>query len=289
MRRISPLGKFVIPQKWKHAGLVLSSAGQEASCDVVGDPCIVWDEEASLWRMFLFHSPPGHGQAVCDVISSRGPSRWDYLGPLSFKNPSDLLGGATHKPFVVMLPDGTNRAAKVDGHYWLLCVSNYHGHKVIQRAFATRLAGPWILETGTLIGLGEPDSFDGNHTDAVTGYYFEELQEFFYFYMGYPQAPQEHRASSPYGSAQCLAVQGRLEARVRKLGVILPPCSQEGHWASGWIGGMQIFPGKQHRWKLPQPLPSGPAPRGTASQPGRLRLQRLEASQLGLEMLPRTH
>jgi hypothetical protein len=231
---------------------------------VVGDPCVVWDDEATLWRMFLFHDPPGHGQAVARTSAGSGPFRWDFLGPIPFVNPSALLGGATHKPFVVMRPDGANHAAKVDGRYWLLTVSFSGGHKVIQRAFAKRLAGPWTLEEGPLLDLGDTDAFDGNHLDAVSGYYFESQQEFHYHYMAYPLAPQRP-GHSPFGSAQALAVQGRQEPRPRKLGLILPPSTLPGHWASGWVGGLQIMPGAQHRWiGLANASPSPPHP----SHPG---------------------
>src|SRR5439155_19161711 len=56
------------------------------------------------------------------------------------------------------------------------------------------------------------------------------------------------RSVSPLGSAQAVAVQRVGDDSVRKLGEVLPPCQTAGHWASGWVGGLQILPGKTHRW-----------------------------------------
>lgn len=198
--------------------------------------------------MVLFYNPPGHGQAVCRSRTEVGPGRWEFLGPLPFVNPQDLLGGGTHKPVFVMLADQPNVAACIAGRYWLLLVSyGSGGHKVIQRAHAPQLAGPWTVEAGPLIGLGTGDDFDAKHTDAVTGYYFPERQELLYFYMGYPLTAQP-RAISPYGSAQAVAVQRVGEPQARKLGPVLPPCQQAGHWAAGWVGGLQLLPGRDYRW-----------------------------------------
>jgi hypothetical protein len=51
---------FEIPTRWEHGGLVLGRPNQGAGAEVLGDPCIVWDEKISGWRMVLFCSPPGH-------------------------------------------------------------------------------------------------------------------------------------------------------------------------------------------------------------------------------------
>lgn len=239
--------RYDIPRSWRRCGLVLARDTSATTCSVAGDPCIVWDEEISGWRMVLFFSPPGHGQAICRTPADIGPGRWEFLGPLPFSNPTDLLGGTTHKPFILMEAHQPNRAARIAGRYWLLGVSVRAGHKVVQRASAERLAGPWTVEKGTLLDLGPAGAFDAKHVDAVTGYYFPERGEILYFYMGYPVAPQE-RQVSPYGSAQAVAVQSVGGATVRTLGPILPPCQQAGHWASGWVGGLQLLPGARHPW-----------------------------------------
>jgi len=230
---------------------------------VAGDPCIVWDEEVSGWRMFLFYAPPGHGHAVCSDPMARGP--WELKGPLAFANPEALLGGGTHKPYVVMEAHHPNRAARIEGRYSLVTVSYIEGHKVVQQAWAERLSGPWKLEEGALIGLGERDEFDAKHADAVSGFYFPERGEILYFYMGYPEVAQRRRVS-PLGSAQGAAIQRVGEAQARKIGVVLPPREEPGHWAGGWVGGLQLLPGKEHRWiGLANASPTAPSASDTAA------------------------
>ncbi|HOF88020.1 MAG TPA: hypothetical protein PLZ36_07940 [Armatimonadota bacterium] len=49
-----------------------------------------------------------------------------------------------------------------------------------------------------------------------------------------------------------------------KQGIILPPCQQSGHWASGWVGGLQLFPGTSHRWiAVLNASPTAPDPTDT--------------------------
>ncbi len=235
------------PAVWIRNGLVLSRAPFGEGSEVVGDPCIVWDSDANAWRMFLFYEPPGHGTTLSGSDDPQAGD-WEHVTPLDFQNPDALLGG-THKPFIVMDPARPNHAALVDGRYWLVTVS-HDGRardKRVQRAWATTLAGPWTLEHGDLIPRGEGDDFDANHVDAVSGYWFDALDSFVYYYMGYPARPQPS-ALSPLGSSIGVAVQGRGDDTVTKLGPVLRPTERVDHWASGWLGGMQIFPGTTSRW-----------------------------------------
>lgn len=236
-------GDFAIPRTWTRHGVVLPRQSKDHG--VSGDPCIVWDEAIQGWRMVLFYDPPGHAQAICTNRDNLGGGQWKLEGPLPVTNP-DAVGGF-HKPFIVMDPEHANQPAKVDGRYWLLVVSFKDGHKQVQRAWAEKLAGPWTFESQAIIPVGAENDFDAKHTDAVTGYYFPERKEFLYFYMGYPRHAQP-RQISPYGSAQAVAVQKLGEPVATKLGVILEPCQQAGHWASGWVGGLQLLRGAQHRW-----------------------------------------
>ena len=142
-------------------------------------------------------------------------------GPLPFTNPGALLGGGTHKPYVVMEAHHPNRAARIEGRYSLVTVSWLEGHKVIQQAWAERLSGPWTLAEAPLIGLGARDEFDAKHADAVTGFFFPERNEILYFYMGYPEVAQPRRRS-PLGSAQGAAIQRVGGPQARKIGVVLP-------------------------------------------------------------------
>jgi hypothetical protein len=238
---------FEIPQAWRRSGLIIQKSMNGPGSSVVGDPCIVRDDEIDGWRMFLFFSPPGCGHAICPKGLEPGPGHWKLEGPLAFTNPKDLCGGSTHKPYVVMDAFHPNHAAKIDNHFRLLTVSWQAGHKVVQQCTAEKLAGPWTVQAEPLIVPGPVGDFDAKHIDAVTGFHFPERSEILYFYMGYPLRPQTRRVS-PLGSAQAVAVQSSKGGNVRKLGQVLPPCQTPRHWASGWVGGLQILPGKSHRW-----------------------------------------
>lgn len=134
----------------------------------------------------------------------------------------------------------------------------------MQRAHAERLAGPWTIEKGILIDIGSGNDFDAKHVDAVSGFHFADRAEILYFYMGYPASPQS-RTISPYGSAQAVAVQGDRESRVEKHGIVLPPCQRVGHWASGWVGGLQLLPGTEHKWiAVVNASPTAPQPKDGA-------------------------
>ncbi len=237
--------RISIPTEWRRCGLAVGRRQTDAGESVAGDPCIVWDEEVNGWRMFLFYAPPGHAQAICRDPLAKGP--WSLEGPLPFANPEAVLGGHTHKPYVVMDAHHPNRAARIGGRYGLVTVSHLEGHKLIQQAWAERLCGPWTLVDSPLIGLGARGEFDAKHADAVSGFYFPERNEILYFYMGYPETAQPRRVS-PLGSAQGAAIQRLGEPQAEKIGIVLPPCELPGHWARGWVGGLQLLPGRQHRW-----------------------------------------
>jgi hypothetical protein len=254
--------KLTIPKSWVRKGVLLERQKNEHSSSVCGDPCIVWDDTIQGWRMVLFYQPPGHAQAVCLNRDDVGPGQWKFKGPLPVSNP-DKVGGF-HKPFIVMNPYHANQPAKINNRYCLLLVSFNGGHKQVQRAWSEKLAGPWTFEPDPIIPPGAEDNFDGKHTDAVTGYYFPERKEFLYFYMGYP-AKSQSRKISPFGSAQAVATQKLDDKTVTKLGVILEPCQQAGHWASGWVGGLQLLRGSEHRWiAVVNASPTAPDPHNQA-------------------------
>ncbi len=253
---------LTIAKRWTHMGAILPRGGPAVG-GVVGDPCVVWDDDINGWRMFLFVEKPGVGEAIC-LSDNVGPGSWQYLGPLRFTNPQDILGGYTHKPYVIQDAFHPNRAACIDGKHYLVSVSyvleNGVPHKVVQQAYAISLAGPWTVEKTPLINIGEQSQFDGKHIDAVSGFYFEDRHEILYFYMGYPAVAQNY-ALSPFGSAQAVAVQQLRDKHATKLAVVLPPSDVAGHWASGYIGGLQIFPGKEHKWiALANASPTPPKP-----------------------------
>ena len=233
-----------LPLAFERRGLVLAGDPDGLGAFVVGDPCIVRDEQAGVWRMFLFALPPGHAQALCNGDPTDA-SAWRLEGPLELINPDAMVEGA-FKPFVVLDPELSGRAATIDGRYALLFVTD-HRRKVIQRAWADSLGGPWTIEPGVLIPCGTGGDFDAKHVDAVSAYYFRARGEILYFYMGYPERAQPV-SSSPFGSAQAAAVEKVGSSRVTKLGPVLRPCEQRGHWASGWVGGLQLIRGRDHAW-----------------------------------------
>lgn len=233
---------------------------------VMGDPCIVRDDEAGLWRMFLFALPPGHAHAVCEGDPA-DPAAWHLLGPLEFTNPQVLGDEAAFKPFVVSQAHSPGEPALIGGRYALLIGTN-HRAKVIRRAWSPSLGGPWTLEGQVLIDRGRYEDFDARHVDAVSGYFFPERNELLYFYMGYPSCAQPYRLSA-FGSAQAAAAELLGGDGVRKLGPVLPPSSRPGHWASGWVGGLQLLPGREHRWigvANASPTPPDPADTGLAAE-----------------------
>jgi len=238
---------MVLGAKWQRQGLVLCRAADGMGSHVVGDPCIVWDDEYHTWRMFLFFSPPGCGDTLCEDPNRAGGGDWQAPQPLSFVNPEAICSGYAHKPFIVQDPYRPNHAARIGGMFCLLIVSRVDGHKVVQQAWSASLAGPWKVDPAVLIPCGEAGEFDSKHVDAVTGFFFEDRQEILYFYMGYPDQPQD-RNISPMGSAQGAALRSVSGTSVCKLGEILPPRQSPHHWASGWVGGLQLLPGKTHRW-----------------------------------------
>jgi hypothetical protein len=78
-------GGFAIPSAWTRRGVVLPR--QRSDQGVSGDPCIVWDEAISGWRMVLFYDPPGHAQAICTNQADLGQGQWKLEGPLPVTNP----------------------------------------------------------------------------------------------------------------------------------------------------------------------------------------------------------
>ncbi len=259
MAKNEPRTSVTIPQAWRRAGLVLAK-NTDGDCSLVmGDPCIVRDEAAGGYRMFLFALPPGHGQALCVDGDPIRPGSWRWDGPLVFDNPRALLGESAYKPFVVCDPYRPNVPARVDGRYCMALVTRLEA-KIAQRAWATSLAGPWTLDAEPLIDLGGDADFDEKAIDAVSGYWFAEREELCFFYMGLPKQAQP-RAQSPFGSAQGIALQKSSERLPKKQGTILEPEQKPGHWASGWVGGLQILPGRDHRWiAIANASPTAPRP-----------------------------
>lgn len=227
---------FRIPTRFDRIGRIISF-GEGRGSIINGDPCIVRDESVAGWRMFYFCLPPGHAHATCGGDPAI-PGNWKDEGPLAFTNGDTLPDGIGFKPFVVLDPEEPNAAARVDGRYWLVLVTNFRKRE-IRRAWSNTLAGPWTLEEHAIIAPGEPSSIDGKHVEAPSAYWFAGREEFVYFYMATP-AQAQRRARSPLGSCQVVAVQRPDERVARKLGPALLPSADATNWTAGWIGGLQL-------------------------------------------------
>jgi hypothetical protein len=238
--------RFEPPERWERLGALFGSTPLTKQLEVIGDPCVVWDEHEQHWHMVLFVQPGGHAQAVCAPQDLDKPHGWRFLGALSFSNPEALRGG-THKPFIVMNAHAPHEPAHVGGRFQLVSVGMSDGQKYLQAASSESLAGPWEVEEDPLLLPGAVGDFDGLHLDAVSAFHFPERQATLYYYMGYPRASQTH-LSSPFGSALGAAVRRDGEKAAVKLGVVLAPTAEPNHWASGWVGGLQLLPGGTRRW-----------------------------------------
>jgi hypothetical protein len=161
-------------------------------------------------------------------------------------NPEVLPEGLAFKPFPILDAHVPGRAARVDGRYWLLVLLDRERRRV-HRAHAPTLEGPWTIESEPLISPGNDADFDGSHAEAPSGYWFSDRREFLYFYMGTPRRVQA-RTASPLGSVQAAAVQRAGDPSARKLGPILAPSSLTGHWAAGWVGGLQLVGRRGNGW-----------------------------------------
>ena len=243
------------PQVWNRLGVMIKrGALGEFDASVTGDPCIVWDEALQNYRMFYFAQNKVesiehccNAQALAVVENGNSLGKWRKLGPIVYENPGALCG-ETHKPWILMDPFRPNHPARVDGLYWLLTVSWKIPNKVVQVATSTSLAGPWKIQPHPVLQNGSDSDFDGLHIDAVTAYWFEQRQEILIYYMGYPREAQNDQPCSPWGSSSAVAILRPGEPEARKLGKIITPHPQLGHWISGYIGGVQIVPALDGGW-----------------------------------------
>jgi hypothetical protein len=231
----------------------------ELDCSVVGDPCIVWDEQLDAWRMFYF-AQGGRGCCSAWAASRSGedvaPGDWQKGGIVPLANPECLADADNwHKWWVVLEPGRHNRAACIDGSFWSLFVSRHPG-KVIQVARAVRLSGPWHVVAEPILVPGPGDAPDGLNCDSPTAYWFAPRQQVLIYYKAYPRHPQRDCPHSGFGSASAAALWRPGQAKAAKLGKLLTPAG----WAPGWIGGVQLLPGRPGRWEgLLNASPTAPA------------------------------
>jgi hypothetical protein len=266
-----------IPRRWKFLGVALER-GAAGECDsaVTGDPCIVWDPARNAYRMLYFaqrHAPGGERNSVAHAVSASpdavGAGAWRKLGPIRFVNPELLPNGQTHKPWVLMDPYHPNRAVTIEGEYLLFSVSFDHGHKIIQLARSPSLDGPWTLQTGAVLRPGAASEHDGLHVDTVTAYWFADRKRILLFYKAYPASPQPDQPLSPWGSSLCAAEMEPGDAEARKLGRLIAPVQEAGHWMSGWASGLQLMPSAGSGWF--GLMTGSPTPPASVSEEPRMR------------------
>lgn len=243
------------PESWERLGTIMRrGAPGEYDASVIGDPCIVWDEEAQKYRMFYFAQRHVNGKeenrnacAISKSATEVGPGEWEKLGLVPFTNP-ELLGTNGHKAFIVLDPYRPHIPARIDGKFWMV-QSVYNGYnKTIWLATADQLAGPWTVQEKPIINLGTEEEFDGYNCDSPTAYWFADRNQALIFYKGYPQQPQADQPGSPLGSSPAAAVMSPGDEVATKLGKIISPHPEEGHWTSGWLSTPQIFKAADGGW-----------------------------------------
>jgi hypothetical protein len=237
---------------WRHLGPAVLARGRAGSfdCGVVGDPCIVWDTEIANWRMFYFAAGDQFSSVATGVAVARSPKHvdagdWVRTGRLPIEGPHAAL---CHKFWVLMDPHTPGQAACVGDEYVGFFTSLDNGAKVICRARARSLSGPWHSDAAPVIANGSQTAFDGRGADAVTAYWFADRGRILLFYMAYPAEPQSDQPLSPLGPCQAVALLDPMHSEAEKLGPILRPGTVARHWCSGWIGGLQLLPTADPQW-----------------------------------------
>lgn len=230
------------------------SSGKTFDSNVVGDPCIVWDDQLETWRMFYFaggfdengKSGSRTGMALSKSQEEIGPGDWYKIEPVRISNKEDLLNDpGWHKWWIIMDAKNNNRAAKIKGKYWAVFTcrhtntSGVGSNKHLQVASAEELSGPWTVNP---IPVVSPDEnwIDGSHCDTPTAYWFEDRKEVIIFYKAYPKFSQDMQPKSPFGSGTVIASWHPDSVRATKIKVIQRP-GQSGGWNQGWMSTPQIF------------------------------------------------
>lgn len=243
---------------WKIDPHPVLARGGEGSIDqgVVGDPCIVWDDEQRTWRMFYFASGfdsetgkrgPRTAMALAASAEQIGPGDWTKRGLVRFTNPAALINpNDYHKWWVVTEATRANHAARIDGHYWAVFTASKPTEggrlqKHLQVAFAKTLGGPWTLRKEPIVAPGTGDDLDALHADTPSAFWFEDRKRVAIFYKGYPAAPQAQQRDAPFGSGTMLATWHPGEEQARKIKIVMR-AGQTPAWNRGWMSSIQLFP-----------------------------------------------
>ena len=221
---------------------------------VVGDPCIVWDDEARTWRMFYFAGARQEyarvpsaatvgGMALSRSAEEIAPGDWKKAGPVPVADTPGRRWG--HKFWVVMDPWRANHAARIQGRYWGLHVSG--ASKNIYVVSAERLAGPWTaVEEPILSPTTEGAAPDGKHCDTPTAFWFEDLSQVLIFYKAYPLRAQIPQPRAPFGSSSVVAYWRPGDPKAVKGRQILVP-GRGNEFCRGWVGGVQLLRDAERR------------------------------------------
>jgi len=238
--------------KWELDPKCVLPRGPENSFDykVVGDPCIVWDQDINTWRMFYFASGSQGSQTGIAVSKSSeeiGPGDWEKLGEIQYTNPEAKMNPRSgHKFWVVMNPYKSNHAAKIKGKYWGIFGSSTP-NKYLQVASAEKLSGPWTIREKPILSPDE-NFFDGKHCDTPSAYWFEEENYVAIFYKGYPKYSQKRaQPESPFGSGTILAYWHPDDSIAVKVNVLMRP-GQTNAWNQGWFSTPMIFYDKKNEY-----------------------------------------
>ena len=229
------------------------SGGNAFDSHVVGDPCIVWDDEIDTWRMFYFamgRAEDGEellsaGMAKSKSAEEIGPGDWEKLGQVKITNPEDFTyETGWHKWWVIMDAYQPNRAAKIGEKYWSIftCTTpNEEGgkNKFMQVASADQLKGPWTVIEQPVLSPDE-DWFDGLHCDTPTAYWLEDQSRVAIFYKAYPKYAQPEQKESAFGSGTVLAYWHPGEVEAEKVKILQRP-GQSNAWNQGWMSTPQVF------------------------------------------------
>lgn len=238
------------------------SPGKYFDSQVVGDPCIVWDEELNTWRMFYFAggydedglSGSRTGMALSKSQEEIGPGDWYKIEPVRISNKEDLLNERSwHKWWIIMDAKSNNRAARIKGKYWAVfgCTvpskTDKGSNKNIMVASAEELGGPWTVNPTPVLSPDE-NWFDGRHCDTPTAYWFDDRNEVIIFYKAYPKISQDLQPGSPFGSGTVVARWHPDKIKADKIKAIQRPGQFKG-WNQGWMSTPQIFYyAKENQW-----------------------------------------
>lgn len=222
----------------------------EFDSGVVGDPCIVWDDDVSTWRMFYFASPgidakgQPHGRIAGMALSRSaeeiGAGDWRKIGPAQVANPfEEIIKRNGHKFWVVMDPLAPNRAARIDGRYWGLFVVGRNKH--IYAASTEGLAGPWSVVEQPILSPGEqPGAVDGLHCDTPTAFWMRDRGQVLIYYKAYPREAQKSQPDAPFGSSSVVAWWRPSDPAAKKAQQVMVPGRNDA-WNRGWVGGFQLL------------------------------------------------